>query len=235
MTGWEHMTGWMQRIKLARIRRGGDEQLLSVVGPIADSIDDALICLRADGVIALWNQSVAQLTGYSADEMMGRPFSDVVPLEARSEVAVLLRHTVEGGRVVYWSGQLLSRGKGSFRVSIILNSIKDSRGRVVGAVAVVRDRSRQQSGSPAWHPGRRTAPASADAEELDAAIDELTREEGGLAPQWRKPGRGEAVGGRSGVYPPVSPLNLPEARLPSSSDDLDDGPPLPVAATPTPL
>ena len=232
------MTGWVQRIRRARIRRRGDEQLLSVIGPIADSIDDALVCLRPDGAIALWNRAAALLTGYSADEMNGRPFADVVPLEARSEVAVLLRHTVDGGRVVYWAGQLLARGKGSFRVSIVLTSIKDPRGRTAGAVAIVRDRSRQLSGGPAWRPDR-PAPASPDAdetewiynrllepdisdEELDAAIDELTREDRRSAPPWLESSRGEVMDDRSGVYP-RSPLDLPESRLPSAADDLEDG------------
>ncbi len=240
------MTGWVQRIRRARIqriRRRGDQQLLSVIGPIADTIDDALVCLRPDGAIALWNKAAARLTGYAPDDMSERSFSDVVPLEAKSEVAVLIRHTVEGGRVVYWAGQLLAKGKGSFKVSIVLTSIRDSRGKVVGAAAILRDRSRPPSARPTglpdyppparrdvdeaeWIYNRLLEPDVSD-EELDAAIDELMREEKRLARPWQE--SREVMDDRAGVYP-MSPLDLPEARLPSSADAFDDGQPSPWTA-----
>ncbi|HNN93013.1 MAG TPA: PAS domain-containing protein, partial [Pseudomonadota bacterium] len=46
---------------------------------ILSSIRDAVILTDAHGIVTYWNTAATQLFGWSADEMLGRPYGDRYP------------------------------------------------------------------------------------------------------------------------------------------------------------
>ena len=64
----------IERQKAQAALRGSEERLSAITG----SAKDGIIMLDADGNVCFWNPAAEQLTGYSADEIMGRPFHNVV-------------------------------------------------------------------------------------------------------------------------------------------------------------
>ena len=64
-----------------------DEETQAKLAAIVESSDDAIIGKTLDGIIATWNESAARLFGYTADEIVGRPVSLLIPQERQHEEA----------------------------------------------------------------------------------------------------------------------------------------------------
>src|SRR5205814_968523 len=59
-------------------RRRADEQRFRLAA-IVDSSNDAIIGTTFDGIITSWNEGAHQLFGYSAEEMIGRQVTRLIP------------------------------------------------------------------------------------------------------------------------------------------------------------
>ena len=57
-------------------REAQAEQLLDV-RMVVDSMDQALVALAPNGLVTNWGRVAESITGFSADEMLGRPLSDI--------------------------------------------------------------------------------------------------------------------------------------------------------------
>jgi PAS domain S-box-containing protein len=106
---------------------------------VLESLNEALYLIDADGHIRFCNAALAQLTGYAAETLLGRPSLDLYAPEDRP--AVLDRHTqaFQGESVPRLLEATLLRHDGArLPVELSLSSLRQA-GRVVGRVAVVRD------------------------------------------------------------------------------------------------
>ena len=103
---------------------------------LLDSVKDyAIFALDRGGAITLWNAAGERLTGYPADEMLGRSIND---LHRDEDVADGLSSALARGRLEY--ERWIYRKDGSrFWADCIVTPILDSRGLVRGFSAVVRD------------------------------------------------------------------------------------------------
>jgi len=95
---------------------------------IFDSTYDGMIAVKSDGVVSLFNKAAERITGLNAKEIIGRPAVDVIP---NTRLHIVL---AEGKAEI---GQEQNLGN----TVIITNRVpvRDSEGRVRGAVAVFRD------------------------------------------------------------------------------------------------
>jgi PAS domain S-box-containing protein len=110
-------------------------------GGLLASLPDAVIGVRLDLGVFLWNAAAEALIGRSATRAVGRPLGDLVGAEAR-----LLRHLGETlrlreGRAEAESSVETTDGR-TVPVSLQTAPIHDPAGEVRGAVAVLRDLSR---------------------------------------------------------------------------------------------
>jgi PAS domain S-box-containing protein len=117
--------------KLAEERLTRDATLLA-------SVHDAVIVTDLDGVVSYWNEGASRLFGWTADEMVGRPYADRFDEPARSWVAAEIRARASG---VEWSGEYEDYRKDGTRVWIDARvaRITDSTGRPVAVLGVSRD------------------------------------------------------------------------------------------------
>ena len=67
------------------------EQLASIV----DYSDDAIIGKSMDGIIVNWNKGAERLYGYSAEEVMGKPISILLPPDRADELPEIKRGSSE--------------------------------------------------------------------------------------------------------------------------------------------
>jgi two-component system nitrogen regulation sensor histidine kinase GlnL len=110
-------------------------------GGLLASLPDAVIGVRPDGTVFLWNAAAEVLIGRSATRAVGRAVGDLFGSEAR-----LVRHLVETlrqaeGRAEAESGVETAGGR-AVPVSLQTAPIHGPAGEVRGAVAVLRDLSR---------------------------------------------------------------------------------------------
>jgi len=104
---------------------------------------EAVIFADQLGVVRVWNRAAESMFGYSADEALGQSLDLIVPERFRARHWEGYRHVMATGVTSY--GQRLlavpAMRKDGQRISIEFSIVllKDERGEVTGAAAVVRD------------------------------------------------------------------------------------------------
>src|SRR5690349_9939515 len=74
-------------------------ELMNRLGAIVASSDDAIISKTLDGVVATWNEGAARIFGYTAEEMIGKPITVLIPEDRLDEEPEILRRLRAGERV----------------------------------------------------------------------------------------------------------------------------------------
>jgi PAS domain S-box-containing protein len=110
---------------------------------IVEEMPEAVIFADQQGVVRLWHRAAETMFGYSADEALGQSLDLIVPERFRARHWEGYRHVMATGVTSY--GQRLlavpAMRKDGQRISIEFSIalLKDERGEVTGAAAVVRD------------------------------------------------------------------------------------------------
>ena len=110
---------------------------------IIRDMPEAIVFSDRDGVIRLWNRGAEAMFGYTADEALGQSLDLIIPERWRARHWDGYRRVMASG-VTRYGHELLAvpadRNDGS-RVSIEFSIMlpRDEEGRIVGAVAIIRD------------------------------------------------------------------------------------------------
>ncbi|HEY3132937.1 MAG TPA: PAS domain S-box protein, partial [Acidobacteriota bacterium] len=111
---------------------------------IVESSDDAIIGTTMEGKILSWNSAAARIYGYSAQEVLGSPFSILIPPDDSGETPHILQQVRSGKRVDHHETVCLRRDKQRIDVSLTISPIKDSTGQITGLSAIARDITEQK-------------------------------------------------------------------------------------------
>jgi PAS domain S-box-containing protein len=110
---------------------------------IVEEMPEAVVFADRQGVVRLWNRAAETMFGYSAAEALGQSLDLIIPERFRARHWEGYRHVMTTGVTSY--GQRLlavpAMRKDGQRISIEFSIalLKDERGEVTGAAAVVRD------------------------------------------------------------------------------------------------
>jgi PAS domain S-box-containing protein len=128
-----------QELKSAVAERGRVAERLSQLASIVECSNDAIIMHTLDGTIASWNIGAENVYGYSANEVVGRPRSVLLPANQPDELPSILEMLKRGEKTELKETVHLGKGNVRIEVSEMLSAVKDASGKVVGAVAIIRD------------------------------------------------------------------------------------------------
>src|SRR6202790_2420074 len=128
-----------QELKSAVAERGRSAERLSQFASIVECSNDAIIMHTLDGTIASWNIGAENVYGYSANEIVGRPRNILLPGDQPDELPAVLEMLKRGERTQLKETVHLGKGNVRIEVSEMLSAVKDASGKVVGAVAIIRD------------------------------------------------------------------------------------------------
>ncbi len=78
------------------------EQLAQRLGAIIESSDDAIVSKDVDGIIQSWNPGAERLFGYTADEVIGKPITLLIPTDRHDEESEILSRIRRGERVDHY-------------------------------------------------------------------------------------------------------------------------------------
>jgi len=106
---------------------------------IVESSDDAILSVSLDGIITSWNQAAERLYGYSADEMIGHPFSILVPAEKVDEAIYIREKLRKGQSIANYETSRLKKDGSAVPVSMNISPINDLTGALIGGSAIYRD------------------------------------------------------------------------------------------------
>ena len=111
----------------------------SRLAAIVESSDDAIIGKTLDGIITSWNGAAEKIFGYTADEVVGRPLTILIPDERVDEEMEILAAIRRGDRVRHLDTVRRTKDGRLVTLSITSSPIRDRAGRLVGASKVARD------------------------------------------------------------------------------------------------
>ena len=123
--------------RLAAERLARDAMLLA-------NVADSVIVTDLGGVVTFWNAGATRLFGWTADEMLGRPYADRLPEPARTEVAAWIGRIAAGG--AEFAGEWLDHRKDGSTVWIEATTrrISDAAGNPVAIMGLARDISERK-------------------------------------------------------------------------------------------
>ena len=92
-----------------------------------------------NGLITTWNCGAEQLFGYTAEEVIGKPVTVVIPTDHHNEEPEILERIRRGERVDHYETVRLRKDGTLIDISLTVSPIKDASGRVIGASKIARD------------------------------------------------------------------------------------------------
>ena len=106
---------------------------------LLDAVGEAVIATDPRGKVVYWNEAAKRLYGWSAEEVMGRPITEVTPSEELLDRAEEIMSELQAGRS--WSGEFLVRRKdgSTFPATVTDTPVHDEGGNLVAIVGVSRD------------------------------------------------------------------------------------------------
>ena len=126
-----------ERQRLAR------EQLLRAarlrLAAIVESSDDAIIGKGVDGTITDWNKGAERIYGYTAEQVIGKPVSILIPPERPDEIPQMMERIKRGERIEHYETIRVTKAGQRIQVSLTMSPIRDEVGNITGASAAGRD------------------------------------------------------------------------------------------------
>jgi len=115
------------------------EEVQQRMTALVESADDAIIMKDLGGVIRSWNAGAERLLQYRADEIIGRPITQLLPEDRKDEESLILGN-IRNGRPVAHFETVRRRKNGTLvDVSLTISPIRDRFGVIVGASKIMRD------------------------------------------------------------------------------------------------
>ncbi len=103
-----------------------------------ENANDLITAVDLDGRLTAVNEAFVQATGYSREELIGKPLAELVPEEGRSAVSTARREKLDGAESTVYDSELLARDGRLIRIEVSSRLIFDD-GRPVGTEAICRD------------------------------------------------------------------------------------------------
>jgi two-component system CheB/CheR fusion protein len=119
----------------------GDVSNIAVLrlAAIVESSEDAIVSKDLNGIINSWNKGAERILGYTAEEVIGKPVTILIPPDRQAEETEILQRIRKGQRIEHF--ETIRRRKDGIliNVSLTVSPIKNERGEVVGASKIARD------------------------------------------------------------------------------------------------
>jgi PAS domain S-box-containing protein/putative nucleotidyltransferase with HDIG domain len=112
---------------------------------IVEFSEDAIIGATADGRITTWNDGAARMFGYSADEVLGKAASILMPEERQQEFAQSLAVIAKGRSITYHETTWRRKDGKQVEVSLSLSAIRDASGAISGISSIIRDITKRKA------------------------------------------------------------------------------------------
>ncbi len=119
--------------------RKRSELALGRLAAIVESSDDAIVSKNLDGIIASWNAGAERLFGYSADEVIGKPITILIPEDRQNEEPDILARIRKGERVEHFETIRRRKDGSLIDISLTISPVRNDDGDIIGASKIARD------------------------------------------------------------------------------------------------
>jgi PAS domain S-box-containing protein len=139
-----HLLDVLARQAADLIERKQAEHAAQRLVAVVDSSQDAIVSKDLNGVVTTWNRGAEQLFGYTADEMIGKPITTLIPPDRHNEEVSILERIRRGECVDHYETVRQHKDGILVDISLTVSPVKDARGKVVGASKIARDISEKK-------------------------------------------------------------------------------------------
>lgn len=120
-------------------KRKQAERAALLSAEIVRSSDDAIISKDLEGVITSWNVGAERLFGYTANEVIGKSVTLLIPPDRLEEEPQILRRLKRGERIEQFETVRRRKDGELLDISLTISPVKDARGNIIGASKIARD------------------------------------------------------------------------------------------------
>src|SRR5688500_7977925 len=110
---------------------------------LIESAEDAIISKTLDGIITSWNKGAERIFGYTAEEVIGRPITIIIPPDHLVEEPAILARLRAGERVNHFETVRVRKGGKLVDISLSISPIIGPGGQIIGASKIARDITEQ--------------------------------------------------------------------------------------------
>ena len=112
---------------------------------IIDSADDAIISKSLDGIVRTWNKAAERIFGYTAEDIVGKSITLLMPPERQNEGPRILERIRAGKPMDHFETVRRRKDGTDIEISLTVSPIKVAAGRVIGASKIARDISKHKA------------------------------------------------------------------------------------------
>ena len=149
---------------------------------LIESADDAIISKTLDGIITSWNKGAQRIFGYTADEVIGKSVTILIPADHEDEEPSILARLRAGKRIAHYETIRVAKDGRLLDISLTVSPIKGPNDEIVGASKIARDITDQKQARRALDEASERLKLALDAARLgdwswDAKTDLVTLSE----------------------------------------------------------
>ena len=111
---------------------------------LIESADDAIISKTLEGIITSWNKGAERIFGYTADEVIGKPVTILIPPDHEDEEPVILARLRSGERIEHYETVRVRKDGQFIDISLTVSPIKGPNETIIGASKIARDITEQR-------------------------------------------------------------------------------------------
>jgi PAS domain S-box-containing protein len=136
----------LYEMELAEAVRARDLSQIALLrlAAIVESSDDAIVSKDLNGIINTWNKGAERILGFTAEEVIGRPVTILIPSDRQAEETEILSRIRKGQRIEHFETVRQRKDGTLINVSLTVSPIKNERGEVIGASKIARDITRSK-------------------------------------------------------------------------------------------
>ena len=106
---------------------------------IVECSDDAIISKTLDGIITSWNKGAERVFGYTAEEVIGKPITILIPSDRQHEEPVILERLRRGERIEQFETVRERKDGSLIMISLTVSPVTNAEGNILGASKIARD------------------------------------------------------------------------------------------------
>jgi PAS domain S-box-containing protein len=111
----------------------------ALLAAIVDNSSDAIISKTLEGIITSWNSAAKKLFGYTAEEVIGKHISILIPPSRLHEEDIIIKNISQGIKIDHFETVRVTKDGKPVTASLSISPITDKHGKIVGASKIVRD------------------------------------------------------------------------------------------------